>query len=38
MTYSVSDLLHGARVMSQSVFGRRDEYRLQFNHEEDGKW
>lgn len=38
MTYSINDLLHAARVMSQSVFGRRDEYQLQFNHEEDGKW
>ena len=38
MTYSINDLLHGARVMSKSVFGRRDEYQLQFNHEEDGKW
>ena len=38
MTYSVNDLLHGARVMSQSVFGRRSEYLLQFNHEEDGQW
>lgn len=38
MNYSINDLLHGARVMSQSVFGRRAEYQLQFNHEEDGKW
>lgn len=36
--YSVNDLLHGARVMAQSVFGRRSEYTLQFNHEDDGKW
>ena len=38
MTYSAKDLLHGARVISQSVFGRSSEYHLQFNHEEDGKW
>ena len=38
MNYSVKDLLHGARVISSSVFGRRDEYHLQFNHEEDGRW
>ena len=38
MNYSVNDLLHGAKVMSKSVFGRRNEYQLQFNHEEDGKW
>lgn len=24
--------------MSQSVFGRRNEYNLQFNHEDDGCW
>ncbi len=38
MTYSINDLLHGAKVMSQSVFGRRDEYQLQFNHEDDRRW
>ena len=38
MSYSVNDLLHGAQVMSRSVFGRRDEYHLQFNHEDDGQW
>ena len=38
MNYSAKDLLHGARVISQSVFGRSSEYHLQFNHEEDGKW
>ena len=34
----MNDLLHGAQVMANSVFGRRNEYHLQFNHEEDGKW
>ena len=24
--------------MAHSVFGKRDEYHLQFNHEEDGLW
>lgn len=38
MDYSVRDLLHGAQVMSKSVFGRHEEYRIQFNHESDGKW
>lgn len=38
MTYSISDLLHGAQVMANSVFGRRNEYSLQFNHEEDDCW
>ncbi|MBR6285114.1 MAG: hypothetical protein IKR25_12610 [Muribaculaceae bacterium] len=38
MDYTISDLLSGARVMANSVFGRRSEYTLQFNHEDDGKW
>ncbi len=38
MDYGMNDLLHGARVMANSVFGRRSEYHLQFNHEEDDKW
>lgn len=38
MNYSMNDLLHGAQVMASSVFGRRRDYNLQFNHEEDGFW
>ena len=38
MNYKVTELLNGARVMSNSVFGRRSEYNLQFNHEDDGRW
>lgn len=38
MNYNVNDLLHGAQVMASSVFGRRREYNLQFNHEEDNRW
>ena len=38
MDYSVNDLLHGAQMMSKSVFGRHEEYKLQFNHEADGRW
>ena len=38
MDYGMNDLLHGARVMANSIFGRHSEYHLQFNHEEDGKW
>lgn len=38
MNYSVNDLLNGAQVMASSVFGRKREYNLQFNHEEDGCW
>ena len=38
MNYSISDLVNGARTMAHSVFGKRDEYHPQFNHEEDGLW
>lgn len=38
MSYSMNDLLNGARALSKSVFGQRDEYELQFNQEEDGRW
>ena len=38
MHYSLNDLLSGAQVISRSVFGRKEEYKLQFNHEEDGGW
>ena len=38
MDYSMNDLLHGAQVMASSVFSRRREYILKFNHEEDGCW
>ena len=38
MQYTIRDLVHGARTMSRSVFGKRDEYRIKFNHEEDGLW
>ena len=38
MNYTMNDLLAGARMMSKSVFGQRDEYQLQVNHEEDGCW
>ena len=38
MTYSITNLLHGAQTMANSVFGRRSEYNLQFNHEDDGNW
>ena len=38
MQYTISDLVHGAKVMSKSVFGHRDEYHIKFNHEADGLW
>lgn len=38
MTYSINDLMLGARTMASSVFGRRSEYHLKFNNEDDGLW
>lgn len=38
MQYTVRDLLHGAKAMSKSVFGKKDEYQIKFNHEDDGLW
>jgi hypothetical protein len=38
MQYTVNELLKGAQKMAQSVFGKKDEYRLKFCKEEDGRW
>ena len=38
MQYTIQDLLKGAQAMSRSVFGKRDEYQIKFNHEDDGLW
>ena len=38
MEYTVNELLKGAQKMAQSVFGKKDEYRLHFNKESDGLW
>ena len=38
MNYSIKDLVKGAKAMSKSVFGQKEEYRIKFNHEEDGLW
>lgn len=38
MDYSIKDLTHGAKAMAKSVFGKKKEYQLQFNHEEDNNW
>ena len=35
MQYTVNELLKGAQKMAQSVFGKKDEYRLKFCKEED---
>lgn len=38
MNYTVTDLLSGAKTISKSVFGKKKEYQLKFNREEDGLW
>ena len=36
--YTVEDLIKGAGKMAQSVFGRKNEYQLEFQKEADGCW
>lgn len=38
MNYSIKDLTNGAVAIARSVFGKKKEYQLQFNHEDDGLW
>ena len=38
MKYSIKTLLTGAQKMAKSVFGKKKEYHIQFNHEDDGLW
>jgi hypothetical protein len=38
MTYTIDNLLHGAKIMASKVFGHKREYKLKFNHEDDGCW
>lgn len=38
MTYSFNNLKNGAKAMAKSVFGKKKEYTIKFNHEEDGLW
>ena len=38
MQYTINDLMNGAKAMSKSVFGKREEYKIKFNHEDDGLW
>lgn len=38
MQYTVKDILNGSKVMAKSVFGKKKEYTIKFNHEEDGLW
>ena len=36
--YTINDLVNGASKLATSVFGKREKYELQFNHEDDGCW
>ena len=38
MHYTLSDLTNGASVMARSVFGKKKEYTIKFNKEDDGLW
>ena len=36
--YTIKEICSGASMMVRSVFGRKREYRIQFNKEKDGCW
>ncbi len=38
MDYSLKDLKNAASLIQKSVFGKKSEYHLKFNHEVDGFW
>ncbi|WP_407401717.1 DUF6717 family protein [Sodaliphilus sp.] len=38
MNYTIKDLASGAGIFASSVFGKKKEYSLTFNHEDDGNW
>lgn len=38
MHYTINNLKNGAVAIARSVFGKKKEYQLQFNHEDDGLW
>ncbi|MBO4607301.1 MAG: hypothetical protein J5682_05330 [Prevotella sp.] len=38
MDYSLKDLRNAASLIQKSVFGKKSEYQLKFNHEADGRW
>ena len=38
MEYSLKDLKNAASLIQKSVFGKKSEYQLKFNHESDGCW
>ena len=38
MNYTLRDLVNSSKLIAKSVFGKKDEYELKFNHESDGCW
>lgn len=38
MNYTIKDIKNATQAIAKSVFGKKSEYQLQFNHEEDGLW
>ena len=38
MDYSLKDLKNAASLIQKSVFGKKSEYQLTFNHEDDDCW
>ena len=38
MDYSMTNLTKAASLIQTSVFGKKNEYELKFNHESDGCW
>ena len=38
MDYSFNDLKNAASLIQKSVFGKKKEYQLKFNHEDDDRW
>lgn len=38
MNYTIKDIIFGSKAIAHSVFGKKKEYELQFNHEQDGLW
>ena len=38
MDYSMKNLTKAASLIQKSVFGKKNEYELKFNHESDGCW
>lgn len=38
MHYTIKDIKNATQAITKSILGKKKEYHLQFNHEEDGLW